>query len=186
MKGDRRYKRETAVKKALCVILYSLGKASFSMKSLKSLAHLSVDRRGQDPRTQHFWQISRRQSSMKCSIFFKKSQKLWVIKDRSRTIACVTGDATTFKRLFEKVESLENCRFYTDDWDAFAKILPKNRHVIGKSGTVCIEHNNSNTRHDPPHKNCIQRRGNGYYKALVRSYNTGDFSALSGYIIIYL
>ncbi|WP_322498085.1 IS1 family transposase [Candidatus Cyrtobacter comes] len=123
---------------------------------------------------------------MKCSIFFKKSQKLWVIKDRSRTIACVTGDATTFKRLFEKVESLENCRFYTDDWDAFAKILPKNRHVIGKSGTVCIEHNNSNTRHDPPHKNCIQRRGNGYYKALVRSYNTGDFSALSGYIIIYL
>ncbi len=29
--GDRRCKRETAVKKALCVILYSLGKASFSM-----------------------------------------------------------------------------------------------------------------------------------------------------------
>ena len=31
VKGDRRCKRETAVKKALCVILYSLGKASFSM-----------------------------------------------------------------------------------------------------------------------------------------------------------
>jgi hypothetical protein len=31
IKGDRRCKRETAVKKALCVILYGLGKASFSM-----------------------------------------------------------------------------------------------------------------------------------------------------------
>lgn len=31
IEGDKRFKRETAVKKALCVILYSLGKASFSM-----------------------------------------------------------------------------------------------------------------------------------------------------------
>lgn len=31
VEGDRRYKRETAVKKALCVLLYSLGRASFSM-----------------------------------------------------------------------------------------------------------------------------------------------------------
>ena len=29
--GDRRQKPQTAIKKALCVILYSLGKASFSM-----------------------------------------------------------------------------------------------------------------------------------------------------------
>lgn len=31
IEGDRRYKSKTAVKKALCVILYGLGKASFSM-----------------------------------------------------------------------------------------------------------------------------------------------------------
>jgi transposase len=31
VEGDRRQKPQTAVKKALCVILYSLGKASFSM-----------------------------------------------------------------------------------------------------------------------------------------------------------
>lgn len=31
IEGDKRFKRETAVKKALCVLLYSLGKASFSM-----------------------------------------------------------------------------------------------------------------------------------------------------------
>lgn len=37
--------------------------------------------------------------------------------------------------------------FYTDDWEAFAKVLPKKRHVIGKAHTVDIEHDNSNTRH---------------------------------------
>ena len=38
VKGDRRQKSQTAVKKALCVILYSLGKASFSMLG-KILGH---------------------------------------------------------------------------------------------------------------------------------------------------
>jgi IS1 family transposase len=45
------------------------------------------------------------------------------------------------------VKPLENGRFYTDNWNAFAKVLPKNRHIIGKSGTVCIGRDNSNTRH---------------------------------------
>ncbi|ETZ07441.1 IS1 transposase [Holospora obtusa F1] len=81
---------------------------------------------------------------MKCGILSKKSQKLWIIKavDRStrRIVAWVTGnrDAETFTRLYEKVKHLKNCTFYTDDWDAFSKVLPKNRHNIGKSGTVCI------------------------------------------------
>ncbi|WP_339040640.1 hypothetical protein [Candidatus Lariskella endosymbiont of Hedychridium roseum] len=33
---------------------------------------------------------------------------------------------------------LKECHFYTDDCDAFSKILPKKRHTIGKSGTVCV------------------------------------------------
>ncbi len=66
-----------------------------------------------------------------------------------RTIAWVTGgrDAATFQRLYEKIKHLTDCLFYTDDWDAFAKVLPHNRHIAGKSGTVCIEQDNSNTRH---------------------------------------
>jgi len=56
-------------------------------------------------------------------------------------------DAATFRRLYDKVKHLTDCIFYTDDWDAFAKVLPKERHVIGKSGTVAIERDNSNTRH---------------------------------------
>jgi insertion element IS1 protein InsB len=56
-------------------------------------------------------------------------------------------DTATFKRLYNKVKHLENCIFYTDDWDAFIKVLPKERHIIGKAHTVAIEQNNSNTRH---------------------------------------
>jgi len=82
-----------------------------------------------------------------------KKNKKWIIKalDRrnGRAIAWVIGnrDAATFKRLYDKVSHLTECTFYTDDWDAFAKVLPAERHVIGKAHTVAIERNNSNTRH---------------------------------------
>jgi IS1 family transposase len=49
--------------------------------------------------------------------------------------------------LYEKVKHLKSCTFYTDAWDAFAKVLPTDRHVIGKAYTVGIEQDNSNTRH---------------------------------------
>ena len=62
----------------------------------------------------------------------------WVLGNR---------DSTTFKRLYDKVKHLTSCIFYTDDWDAFAKVLPSERHVIGKEHTVDIERDNSNTRH---------------------------------------
>ena len=56
-------------------------------------------------------------------------------------------DTKTFKRLYAKVKHLKNCMFYTDAWDTFAKVLPPERHIIGKSGTIAIEQDNSNTRH---------------------------------------
>jgi IS1 family transposase len=49
--------------------------------------------------------------------------------------------------LYEKVKHLDNCIFYTDNWDAFAEVLPPERHIIGKEHTVEIERDNSNTRH---------------------------------------
>ena len=82
-----------------------------------------------------------------------KKNKKWTIKalDRTseRTVAWVIGgrDAATFKRLYDKVKHLKECIFYTDDWDAFANVLPKERHIIGKAHTVAIERDNSNTRH---------------------------------------
>ncbi|MDR0493231.1 MAG: hypothetical protein LBH74_06315 [Nitrososphaerota archaeon] len=71
--------------------------------------------------------------------------------DRStrRVVAWVLGhrDTATFRRLYRKVCHLKECVFYTDDWDAFTKVLPRNRHIIGKAHTVAIEQNNSDTRH---------------------------------------
>jgi len=82
-----------------------------------------------------------------------KKNKQWIIKavDRAsrRTVAWVIGgrDVATFKRLYDKVKHLAQGIFYTDDWDAFAAVLPKERHVIGKAHTLTIEQDNSNTRH---------------------------------------
>ena len=45
------------------------------------------------------------------------------------------------------MKHLKQCMFYTDNWDAFSAVLPPERHIIGKSGTVAIERDNSNTRH---------------------------------------
>ena len=58
-----------------------------------------------------------------------------------------TTPTKTVKRLYEKIRHCRQATFYTDDWDAFSKVLPKNRHVIGKAHTVAIERNNSNTRY---------------------------------------
>ncbi|MDR2090487.1 MAG: hypothetical protein LBP62_02400 [Clostridiales bacterium] len=87
------------------------------------------------------------------ALYTVKKTKLWLIKafDRrsGRTIAWVLGgrDSATFRRLYDKVKHLTNCTFYTDNWEAFAEVLPPERHIIGKSGTLAIERNNSNTRH---------------------------------------
>jgi insertion element IS1 protein InsB len=83
---------------------------------------------------------------------FKKNKR-WILKalDRNtrRTVAWVVGgrDAATIRRLYCKLKHLNDCCFYTDDWDAFAKVLPSERHVIGKKYTIAIEQDNSNTRH---------------------------------------
>ncbi|HBG34832.1 MAG TPA: hypothetical protein DER04_07185 [Holosporales bacterium] len=87
------------------------------------------------------------------ALYWVKKNKKWIIKavDRGtrRAVAWVIGsrDTETFRRLYEKVKHLKNCIFYTDDWDAFAKVLPSHRHVIGKAHTITIEQDNSNTRH---------------------------------------
>jgi IS1 family transposase len=64
-------------------------------------------------------------------------------------VAWVLGnrDTSTFKRLYQKVKHLNNCLFYTDQREVFKKVLPPERHIIGKEHTRCIERDNSNTRH---------------------------------------
>ena len=82
-----------------------------------------------------------------------KKKKLWVIKaiDRCarRTVAWVLGgrDTATFRRLYGKVGHLKDCGFFTDRREAFAEVLPPERHFAGKEHTVTTEQDNSNTRH---------------------------------------
>jgi IS1 family transposase len=49
-------------------------------------------------------------------------------------------------RLYSKLKHLDAV-FYTDKWEAFSAVLPKDRHIIGKAHTIGIEQDNSNTRH---------------------------------------
>lgn len=78
---------------------------------------------------------------------------MWIIKaverTTKRTIAWVLGNRniSTVQKLYNKVKHLKECIFYTDNWKAFSKVLPKNRHVIGKAHTYTIEQDNSNIRH---------------------------------------
>ena len=43
---------------------------------------------------------------------------------------------------------MTDCTFYSDDWKAFKKVLPKGRHIIGKKHTTRVESDNSSVRHD--------------------------------------
>ena len=56
-------------------------------------------------------------------------------------------DAATVRRLYGQLEHLNDCLFYTDDGDAWAKVWPPERRVIGKKYTIAIEPDNSNTGH---------------------------------------
>jgi insertion element IS1 protein InsB len=82
-----------------------------------------------------------------------KKNKKWIFKavDRKsrKTVAWVTGnrDVATFKKLYKQIKHLKKCKFYTDKWIGFSKVLPKRRHFAGKKHTFTIEQNNSNTRH---------------------------------------
>jgi insertion element IS1 protein InsB len=48
--------------------------------------------------------------------------------------------------LYEKLKYHAG-HFYTDDWDVYREIIPKEKLTQGKKHTVGIEQNNSNVRH---------------------------------------
>ena len=91
----------------------------------------------------------------------------WVLGNR---------DIATFRRLYNKVKHLTHCTFYTDDWDAFAAVLPGERHVVGKAHTACIERDNSNIRH---HLSRFARRT----KVISRSETMVDYTLRIWYAV---
>ena len=54
----------------------------------------------------------------------------------------------TLSPLYERIESDIHPGFYaTDDFGPYLKILPQNRHIVGKDLTYKTEQHNSDTRH---------------------------------------
>ncbi|MDR2124137.1 MAG: IS1 family transposase, partial [Desulfovibrio sp.] len=147
VEGDARTNEKTAAKKAMCVILYSLGKASFNMlahifDSWPSLVYRWIMEAGAKlPESNVSGEVRQMEFGEMWHFIRQKKRKLWVIKavDRStrRTVAWVLGnrDTSTFMRLYQKVKHLNNCLFYTDQWEVFKKVLPPERHIIGKVHT---------------------------------------------------
>ena len=84
----------------------------------------------------------------------KKADKLWVWKARDRASGRVVDwelggrDAATLSRLLERVEERWNPRlYYTDDWAAYAALIPQGRLFVGEEETHGIERDHSRQRH---------------------------------------
>lgn len=91
---------------------------------------------------------------MNNGIFFKKSNKLWLWKAVSypegKLLDWEVGnrDAKTLRRLYERIEKRFAPNAYcVDDYQAYQKIIPEEKLIIGKAGTWSVENNNSNSRH---------------------------------------
>ena len=61
---------------------------------------------------------------------------------------CGKRNFTTVRKLYQKFSHLKDCKFFTDEWRVFAKVIPQEQHFAGKEFTTSIEQDNSNIRHD--------------------------------------
>ena len=83
----------------------------------------------------------------------KKADKLWVWKARDRASGrvvdweCGRRDAATLSRLLERVERWNPRLYCTDDWAAYAELIPQGRPHVGKNQTRGIERDHSRQRH---------------------------------------
>jgi IS1 family transposase/transposase-like protein len=157
--GDARHSHATEIKKALAIILYSLGKSSFgflgklfgvSRTTTYSWIRQAASRIDTPPIASDIQEIEFDEIWYFIQSTKEKSGLLKAVdRGTGRTIAWVLGGrhAATFQRLYDKLKHLTDCVFYTDNWDAFAQVLPKERHIIGKAHTHAIERDNSHTRH---------------------------------------
>jgi IS1 family transposase/DNA-directed RNA polymerase subunit RPC12/RpoP len=81
-----------------------------------------------------------------------KSRQCWcwygLNRATTRIAAYVLGRRTdrSCRQLMEKLSGSTVEQFYTDDWQAYAKTLPPERHTISKAETLNIERHNLNFR----------------------------------------
>ena len=87
------------------------------------------------------------------ALFGKKTKKFWVWKVLDSTTGqlleweCGDRSAKTLKKLWERIKGWDVLFYCTDHWEAYAKILPKNKLRMSKKLTIAIEQNNGRQRH---------------------------------------
>jgi insertion element IS1 protein InsB len=74
----------------------------------------------------------------------------WYAMDKNSgiIIAWHNGKRTDddFKVLLSRMADIPINRYYTDDWGAYSRLLPSDKHVVGKDETWKIERKNLNFR----------------------------------------
>lgn len=75
----------------------------------------------------------------------KKKRKRWFLyaccPESKEIVAMVCGSrsAATVRKLYRKLKNVQVNWYCTDKWKAFAKVLPYDKHLIGKKFTKAIE-----------------------------------------------
>jgi insertion element IS1 protein InsB len=83
----------------------------------------------------------------------KKANKLWIWKARDRASGrvvdweCGGRDAATLRLWLDRVERWKPRLYCTDDWAAYAELIPQGRLYVGKDQTHGIERDHSRQRH---------------------------------------
>lgn len=95
------------------------------------------------PRHQHYvqvqidevWTFVRRRKECKRWLFYAYAP------ETDEVLAWSWGNRSqhTVAKLYKQLQALEIGRFCTDDWPAFTKVLPEEKHMIGKVNTRNIE-----------------------------------------------
>lgn len=143
------------IERVLCVSRYTV------LKTLRAaaaqVAAPTVPKRVRALELDEFWSFVRT----------KKQQRwTWYGFDRERRqVVAFVNERRTDAACQQLLAQLDNCqvsRYYSDDWQSYAKFLPADRHRIGKDGTRHIERHNLNFR---THVKRLQRRTICYSKS---------------------
>jgi len=96
-----------------------------------------------------YWQYRCVQIDELWSYVGRKEKKVWIIyalcAESGEILAFTMGrrNSKTVRQLMLKLKPLDIAMFCTDNWEAFAEVLPKTRHLIGKQFTKKIEGTNT-------------------------------------------
>jgi insertion element IS1 protein InsB len=83
----------------------------------------------------------------------KKTNKLWIWKAWDRASGrlvdweCGGRDAATLERLLARLKRRSPRLYCTDDWAAYAELIPQGRLFVGKEETHGIERDHARQRH---------------------------------------